>query len=172
MNDWQELVGISRGLAALWSKHWGRGPQRCRAHWAGPDTIVAILSGGHTPAERSLQAAGHCGLVLEARERLHEILEDEMRQLVEEATGRSVGTVLHATHLEPELSAQVFMLRSAHEALAETHERVEESRALHAQSSLAGQRNRRLRSESAGQRGRRRDAAVGDPQDDDDPLEG
>jgi uncharacterized protein YbcI len=103
----------------LWNERWGRGPQRCRAYWAGTDLIVAILAGGQTPAERSLQAAGQSALVLQARERLHEMIEGDMRKLVESATGRSVVTVLHAARLEPELSAHIFVLRADDDALIE-----------------------------------------------------
>lgn len=78
--------------------------------------IVAILNGGHTPAEHALQAAGHSGLVLQAREHLHEMLEDDMRRLVEAATGRGVATVLHAARLDPEVSAQIFVLRPGEDA--------------------------------------------------------
>ena len=103
---------LEGAVASLVREHWGRGPQRCRAYWACTDAIVAILDGGHTPAERALHAAGHSALVLQARERVHELLEDDMRRLVEAQTGRGVVTVLHATRLDPELSAQIFVLRA------------------------------------------------------------
>ena len=42
------------GAAALFRERWGRGPRKCRAHWAGPDTVVLVLHDIRTRAEETL----------------------------------------------------------------------------------------------------------------------
>ena len=104
------LSELCSSIARLYSERWGRGPQRCRAYWAGADILLVLLEDGHNPAERTLRAAGHIQEILGGRHALQRILEDDLCRLVEQATGRRVATVLSATRLEPDLSAEVFLL--------------------------------------------------------------
>lgn len=104
------LSEICGEIAAAFKRTWGRGPVQTTASWAGPDTIVVLLQNGHTDAEKSLRAAGHIQQLLEGRQLLALMLEDELRASVESATGRSVVTVLSATRLDPDVSAEIFLL--------------------------------------------------------------
>jgi uncharacterized protein YbcI len=104
------LSEICGEIAAAFKRAWGRGPVQTTASWAGPDTIVVLLQNGHTDAEKSLRAAGHIQQLLEGRQLLAVMLEDELRAGVESATGRRVLTVLSATRLDPDISAEIFLL--------------------------------------------------------------
>ena len=129
------LSRICGEVAAIFSRMWGRGPARTVAYWAGPDILLVMLEDGHTQAEKTLRAAGHIQELVGGRQLLQVIVEDEMRAAVESATDRHVSTVLSATRLDPDVSAEVFVLepsggepRAAGEH-ATIAERVEQARA-------------------------------------------
>ena len=104
------LSAVSGAVASLVREHWGRGPARCRAHWAGPDTLVVMLEDAQTVAERSLHERGLDATVLDTRQSLLDILEDDLRRIVERATNRPVRAYLNDTHLEPDICAMLFVL--------------------------------------------------------------
>ena len=52
------LASISRRIVQLLARHAGKGPTKCKTHWAGPDTLVVVLGGGYTEAERTLFERG------------------------------------------------------------------------------------------------------------------
>ena len=104
------LSAVSGAVAALVREHWGRGPARCRAYWAGPDTLVVLFEDAQTVAERRLHERGHAATVLDTRRSLLEILEDDLRRIVTRATNRPVRAYLNATHLEPDICAMLFVL--------------------------------------------------------------
>jgi uncharacterized protein YbcI len=81
-------------------------------HRAGRDILVVLLENGHTPAEKTLHAAGHVQQLLDGRHILQTIVEDDLKQIVQQATGRSVLTMLSATRLDPDLSVEIFILNA------------------------------------------------------------
>ena len=105
-----DLTRICGEVAALFRRAWGRGPARTTAQWAGPDMLVVLLANGHTDAEKTLRAAGHIQELLGGRHLLQTIIEDDLKAAVERILGRSVETTLSATRLDPDLSAEIFLL--------------------------------------------------------------
>jgi uncharacterized protein YbcI len=112
-----ELLGVLCGeIVAMTHKHWGKGPTKCRASWAGPDAILVMLADGFTPAEQTVAAAGREHEVMAFRSVYHEAMNDLMIELVERLTGRSVVAGLNASHVNPDLTALVFVLASEEDA--------------------------------------------------------
>ena len=109
------LANLCGEVAAIYRRAWGRGPVKTTAHWAGPNMIVIVLENGHTDAEKSLRATGHIQELMRGRRLLQEIVEDELRSSVERTIGRRVETVVSATRLDPDLSAELFLLAPADE---------------------------------------------------------
>lgn len=105
-----QLTRICGEVAAVFRRAWGRGPARTTAYWAGPDVLVVLLSNGHTDAEKTLRAAGHIQELLGGRHLLQTIIEDDLKAGVERILGRAVTTTLSATRLDPDLSAEIFLL--------------------------------------------------------------
>jgi uncharacterized protein YbcI len=97
-------------MAAAFRRTWGRGPIKTNAHWAGPNMLVVLLENGHNDEEKAIRAAGHIQHLLEGRQLLARILEHELSAIVEDATGRKVSTMISGTRLDPDLSAEVFVL--------------------------------------------------------------
>ncbi|HTX09242.1 MAG TPA: Na-translocating system protein MpsC family protein [Solirubrobacteraceae bacterium] len=107
------LMQVCGAVAAVFRRAWGRGPAKTTAHWAGPNMLVVLLANGHTDAEKSMRAAGHIQELLGGRRLLQHIIEDELKSSVERVLGREVETTLSATRLDPDLSAEIFLLAPA-----------------------------------------------------------
>lgn len=105
-----ELSEVCSEFASLFHRRWGRGPVWARAYWAGPDILLVVLENGHTPAEKTMRAAGHIQEILGGRRLLQGLVEDELRELVCRITGRTVRACLSATRLAPDVSAEIFLL--------------------------------------------------------------
>jgi uncharacterized protein YbcI len=88
----------------------GRGPTRCKSYWAGEDILLVVLRECYTQSERTLVNEGREDAVLAQRAALQEVLEQSMRETVEQLTGRRVAAVMSASHSDPELSAEMFVL--------------------------------------------------------------
>src|SRR5215203_4659760 len=52
------LASISRRIVQLLARHAGKGPTKCKTHWAGSDMLVVVLGGGYTEAEQTLYERG------------------------------------------------------------------------------------------------------------------
>jgi uncharacterized protein YbcI len=117
------LVAISDGVVGLLRDFAGKGPTACKAHWAGPDILVVMLRGGFTAAEQTLFEAGHGQSVRESRMKLQDTLEARMSAMIEELTGRKVLAFMNASHQEPDLSAELFVLEPQDPAQASLPEK-------------------------------------------------
>ena len=106
----QRLADLSAAIGRLFRDRWGRGPRKCRALWAGPDLLVVLVEGSRTVAEETLRAGGHEAQVLADRLTLQDLLEVDLRVLVETTIGRSVRTFLSAARVEPDVCAELFLL--------------------------------------------------------------
>lgn len=148
-------------IAGSIRRAWGRGPVSASAHWAGPDILIVLLQDGHTSQEKALRAAGEVDLVRRGRRLLAEILEEDLKALVRRATGREVITVLSANRLEPDISAEVFLLRSesvrgpelpsaSRHARARARETQEQARAVRAEAAQARRKLQTLRDPPGG----------------------
>lgn len=108
-----ELAQICGEVAAVFRRAWGRGPVKTTANWAGQNMLVVLLANGHTDAEKTMRAAGHIQELLGGRHLLQVIVEPDLKASVERILGRTVETTLSATRLDPDLSAEIFLLAPA-----------------------------------------------------------
>jgi uncharacterized protein YbcI len=104
------LVAVSDGVVRLLRDFAGKGPTTCKAYWAGPDILVVMLRGGYTAAEQTLFEGGHGQSVRESRMKLQDTLSARMSAMIEELTGRRVIAFMNASHQDPDLSAELFVL--------------------------------------------------------------
>ncbi|MGA2926448.1 MAG: Na-translocating system protein MpsC family protein [Solirubrobacteraceae bacterium] len=107
-----QLARVCGEVAAVFKRAWGRGPIRTTAYWAGSSLLVILLENGHTEAEKTMRAAGHIQELLGGRHLLQVLIEDDLKESVERILGVPVITMLSATRLDPDLSAQIFVLGS------------------------------------------------------------
>jgi uncharacterized protein YbcI len=102
-------IAISNGLSKLHRDYFGRGPTNVRTIY-GHDHVVSFLEDFFTPLERTLLAANETAAVEEARRAFQRAMEDRFVAVVEEATGRKVRAFLSEVSIEPDVSAEIFVL--------------------------------------------------------------
>jgi uncharacterized protein YbcI len=111
-----QLSQICGAVAAVFRRAWGRGPAKTTAHWAGPNMLVVLLENGHTDAEKTMRAAGHLQELIGGRHLLQTLIEDDLEETVARILGRPVVTTLSATRLDPDVSAEIFLLGPVEQA--------------------------------------------------------
>jgi uncharacterized protein YbcI len=65
--------------------------------------------------ERTLLDTGKVESVYQMRRSFQQAMEDEFRQVVEEATGRKVIAYMSSIHVDPDLAVELFMLEPLEE---------------------------------------------------------
>ncbi len=106
----QLLVALSGAMVTIFREALGKGPERCKSYWAGSDMLVILLGGGFSVAEQTLFEAGRGAEVSKTRMALQQTLAERMRATVEELTGRKVSAFLAASHQDPDLTVEMFVL--------------------------------------------------------------
>ena len=116
MTDTERSMGsisaeISRNAVQLLHEYTGRGPTKARTHIQG-DVVVIILGATLLKVERTLVDAGEPGMVHDVREKVQEVMREDLVSIVEEPLGRKVVAFMSANHLDPDLAAEVFVLEA------------------------------------------------------------
>lgn len=104
------LASISTQIVQLLRDAVGKGPTRCKTHWAGSDMLLVVLGGGYLTSEQTLYAAGRGADVRAGRQALQDVLEERMRAVVEQHVGRRVVAFMSAQHQDPDLQVEIFVL--------------------------------------------------------------
>jgi uncharacterized protein YbcI len=107
---------ISNGMVHLYKELFGRGPQRARTYFAGPDIVLCSLETSFTPAERSMAEMGEHQRLRETRMFFQHAREPDFRATVERITGRRVRGFLSGTDTHEDLSCEVFYLEPVADA--------------------------------------------------------
>jgi uncharacterized protein YbcI len=100
---------ISNGISKLQREYYGRGPTSVRTV-VGHDHVVTFLEDIFTPVERTLLDAGETAAVYEMRRAFQRAMRPRFVAVVEEATGRKVRAFLSEAHIDPDISAEIFVL--------------------------------------------------------------
>jgi uncharacterized protein YbcI len=105
------VAEIARGVVKIHARYFGRGPTRARAIWRS-DVVVVILEEIFTRAEEVLVDADRFDQVRAHRQAFQDHVEPLFRNLVEQATGRSVRAFLSQVS-ENGIASEVFVLGDA-----------------------------------------------------------
>ena len=100
---------ISTAMVRLHKKYTGRGPVRARTV-IGNGVVVCVLEDTLTLPERTLVDAGNDDQVLAVRRSIQTVMRDEAVAAVEEVTGRDVLSFMSENDVNPDVSAEVFVL--------------------------------------------------------------
>ena len=100
---------ISNALSKLHRDYYGRGPDTVRT-LIGHDHVITFLEDLYIPVERTLLDAGEVAAVVETRLAFQRAMKNQFTAVVEEATGRRVRAFLSQVHVDPDISAEIFVL--------------------------------------------------------------
>ena len=103
------LAEITDRLVRLIREHYGRGPINAKTYFL-DNLIVCVLSDGFIAIERTMMEDGAADRVLDLRREFQRLMETRYTEMVEELTGRKVLAFLSQTHVEPDLSVEMFMM--------------------------------------------------------------
>jgi uncharacterized protein YbcI len=103
-------AAISTAMVQMLHHETGRGPTRARTT-IGEDLVVCVMSATLTKGEQNLADNDHGALVLRGRQAHQEIMKVKAITSVEGLTGRTVTAFMSCNHLDPDLAAEVFVLR-------------------------------------------------------------
>jgi uncharacterized protein YbcI len=105
-----QLAQISRAMVRIYKEQFGRGPERVRTHWAGPDALVCFLENTLTPVERTLTTMNENQRLRDMRMLFQYAAESEFRAAVEEITGRRVVAFVSGIDTRADVAGEVFLL--------------------------------------------------------------
>jgi uncharacterized protein YbcI len=100
---------ISNSMSKLHRDYYGRGPDSVHTV-IGQDHVITFLEDLYIPVERTLLNAGEVAAVVETRLAFQRAMKSQFTAVVEEATGRKVRAFLSQVHIDPDISAEIFVL--------------------------------------------------------------
>lgn len=102
-------TAISNAVARIYAEHHGRGPARTKTFMF-EDVILTILEESAAPAEQTLAEAGEEGLANDVRNRVQEVISEQLKAAVHEISGRRVRALVSGSRLDPDIKSDVFVL--------------------------------------------------------------
>jgi len=100
---------ISNEIVGLLRTHGGRGPTKCKTYFD-DDLIIVLLRGGFTVAEQTMFEAGKWLSVRDAKHAFQDSIEVQLTSVVERITGRKVLAFMSASHQNPDLMIEAFLM--------------------------------------------------------------
>jgi uncharacterized protein YbcI len=101
---------ISQAIVRLMADRTGRGPTKARTT-IDRDLIVVVLQNSLTPGERYLADSDRAEQVLDMRRAYQDAMRSDCIAAIEDLTGRTVQAFMSANHIDPDLAAEVFVLK-------------------------------------------------------------
>lgn len=103
------LATISNTIVGLYKTYFGKGPTKARSYYL-DDMVICVLRGGLTRAELTLARSGRADAVERQRHEFQAAVRDEFVTAIEAIVGRRVTAFMSTTHVDPEVSVEIFML--------------------------------------------------------------
>jgi uncharacterized protein YbcI len=103
-------AAISEAVVRLMAQNTGRGPTKARTTIDG-DLIVVVLQNSLTPGERYLADQNRGEQVLDMRRAYQDAMRTDCIAAIENLTSRTVTAFMSANHIDPDLAAEVFILK-------------------------------------------------------------
>jgi uncharacterized protein YbcI len=103
------LAAISTELVRLHYRFYGKGPHKAKSFFV-DDTVLCLLRGGLTTAERTLVDEGNANGVRRLRDDLGKAMDAPAKAIVSKATGRRVIARVSQVQPDVDLAVEVFVL--------------------------------------------------------------
>ena len=104
-------LAVANAITRLHRQHYGRGAASARTVM-GRDHVVVFMEDIYTTAERTLIDDGKFETVRATRKAFQLTLAGAFTAAVEELTGRRVIAFMSEVHIDPDVSAELFVLES------------------------------------------------------------
>lgn len=102
-------AAITREVVRIHTASLGRGPRKSFSFYNG-NVVVSVLHEGLSRAERTLVDGGDAEAVRAMRKSLKRAMAEDLRESVEELTGREVVALLSDNHVDPDIAIEIFIL--------------------------------------------------------------
>jgi uncharacterized protein YbcI len=100
---------ISRAVVHIWREYTGRGPTKTQTTIT-EDLVIVLMSDTLLKAERNLANDGRLDEVLSIRRAYQDTMREDLTGVVEDLTGRKVAAFMSHNNVDPDLSAELFVL--------------------------------------------------------------
>jgi uncharacterized protein YbcI len=102
-------AAIARAVVHYFATHLDRGPSKAHAFYH-DNIIVVVLEDVLTRAQRNVAAAGGTDAVLAFKRATQDFVRPYLRSTIERLTGNKVRAFMSTNHVDPALSAELFVL--------------------------------------------------------------
>ena len=109
LTDGKRALAISNAITRLHREYYGRGATNTRTIIQS-NYVVTFLDDIYTPIERTLIDAGELDTVKITRLAFQRAMKDKFTDAVQEVMGRKVIAFLSQVHIDPDISAETFIL--------------------------------------------------------------
>lgn len=100
---------ISTSFVGLIKEHGDRGPTKCRTY-IDDDLIIVLMRGGFSRLEGTLFEDGKWIDVRTNRQIFQDTMEGRLTETIERLTGRQVAAFMSASHQQPDMQIEMFVL--------------------------------------------------------------
>lgn len=104
------MLEIANAMVRAYKDLIGRGPSKCRVHFAGSDTLVVVLEETMTVSERTLAALGEGERLRGHRLLLTSAGEGRFRSIVERVLGRQTRAYISGFDIRRDVAVETFTL--------------------------------------------------------------
>jgi uncharacterized protein YbcI len=105
-----EVAGeISTVFVQLLKEHADRGPTKCRTY-IDDDLVIVLMRGGYSRMENAMFEDGKWLDVRSNRQTFQDTMEGRFTEVIERLTGREVAAFMSASHQQPDLQIEAFVL--------------------------------------------------------------
>lgn len=102
-------VRISNEVVGILRTYGGKGPTKCKTYFD-DDLVLVLLRGGFTAADHTMFEAGKWLNVREAKQAFQDSIQVQLTEVIERVTGRTVLAFMSASHQQPDLMIEAFLI--------------------------------------------------------------
>jgi uncharacterized protein YbcI len=106
------LRSVANAMAWLHKEQFGRGATKARAHFAGPDTLVCVLSDVLLPAERKMVEMGLAERVTDSRTTFESATRRDFVETIERIVDRKVTAFASCVDPAANVAFEIFVFES------------------------------------------------------------
>jgi uncharacterized protein YbcI len=104
----QLLAAVSTSIVAI-LRHWP-GPMKAKTYALDDIIVVGMRGSGFTSLEQTIMDSGEPDRIVAMRHDFQRMMSKRFTETIEELTGRNVVAFLSQTHVEPDITIEIFFV--------------------------------------------------------------